>query len=99
MTREELIKSLTLLKEQASSSGGNTFVWDINIDSFNFVIDSAIKALEQEPKTGHWIEEFNDIEGEVRFTCSCCGKYQLFGTDFCYNCGAKMVEPQESEEV
>ena len=46
----------------------------------------------QEPKTGHWIEEFVDTEGEVRFTCSCCGKYQLFGTDFCYNCGAKMEE-------
>ena len=45
-----------------------------------------------EPRKGHWIEEFVDTEGEVRFTCSCCGKYQLFGTDFCYNCGAKMEE-------
>ncbi len=56
------------------------------------------KPLEQEPKIGHWIEEVNDLEGEVRFTCSSCGNYQLFGTDFCYHCGAKMVEPQESEE-
>lgn len=37
---------------------------------------------------GHWIEEFNDLEGEVRFTCSSCGKYQIFETDFCYNCGS-----------
>ncbi len=44
---------------------------------------------EQEPKTGHWIEEFNDIEGEVRFTCSNCGKYQLFATNYCYDCGSK----------
>jgi hypothetical protein len=51
-----------------------------------------------EPKTGHWIEEFNDLEGEVRFTCSSCGKYQLFETDFCYNCGAEMFEPQERSE-
>ncbi len=43
-----------------------------------------------EPRKGHWIEEFVHTEREVRFTCSCCGKYQLFGTDFCYNCGAKM---------
>ena len=50
-----------------------------------------------ELKIGHWTEEFVDTEGEVRFTCSCCGKYQLFGTDFCYHCGAKMVE-QESED-
>ena len=56
-----------------------------------------LPSVTPQPKTGHWIEEFVDTEGEVRFTCSCCGKYQLFGTDFCYNCGAKMVEPQESE--
>ena len=59
-------------------------------------VEEIVKALEQ-PKTGHWIEEFNELEGEVRFTCSRCGKYQLFGTDYCYNCGAKMIESQESE--
>lgn len=50
-----------------------------------------IKALPSvtpiRPK-GRWIEEFNDTEGEVRFTCSSCGKYQLFETDYCYNCGS-----------
>ncbi len=52
-------------------------------------LTDSIKALEQGPKTGHWTEEFNDIEGEVRFTCSSCGKYQLFATNYCYNCGSK----------
>ena len=47
---------------------------------------------------GHWIEEFNDLEGEVRFTCSSCRKYQLFETDFCYHCGVRMVEPQERND-
>ena len=64
MTREELIESLTTLKGQAHNSGGNSFVWDINLDSFNFVIDNAIKVLEQEPceyydtynKTCRWSE-------------------------------------------
>ena len=46
-------------------------------------------------RTGHWIREFNDIEGEVRFTCSSCGEFQLFGTDFCPNCGAKMEGESE----
>ena len=55
-------------------------------------------AIPSAEPTGHWIEEFNDLEGEVRFTCSSCGKYQLFSTDYCYNCGARMVEPQESED-
>lgn len=49
----------------------------------------------QEPKTGHWTEEFNDLEGEVRFTCSSCGKYQLFETDFCYHCGSDNREVVE----
>ena len=61
--------------------------------SIKAVIDTI--ALDQETKTGHWIDEFVDTEGEVRFTCSCCGKYQLFGTDFCYNCGAKMEEVED----
>lgn len=163
MTREELIESLTLLKEQARNSGANTFVWDINIDSFNFVMDSAIEVLEQEPTTknnlgvdcidraellkamdtwdkfgytetgcfvrapkndcvpyvhyndivncvkgmpsvtpqepreGHW-----DIKDNMWWVCSACGcqtrmmkKYNV--PRFCPACGAKMVEPQESE--
>lgn len=44
---------------------------------------------------GHWTEEFNDLEGEVRFTCSTCGKYQLFGTDFCYHCGSDNREVEK----
>ena len=62
---------------------------------FNEILNLAIKALEQEPRKGHWTEEFNDLEGEVRYTCSSCGKYQLFGTDFCYNCGSDNREVEE----
>ena len=56
-----------------------------DLEVTNAIIETA-KALE--PKTGHWIKEFNDLEGEVKFTCSRCGKYQPFETDFCYNCGS-----------
>jgi hypothetical protein len=44
---------------------------------------------------GHWIREFDDIEGEVRFTCSNCRKYQLFETDFCYHCGSDNRKEEE----
>lgn len=53
-----------------------------------------------EPKTGHWIKTIseNGITSAVR--CSECGfednRYMLFR--YCPNCGAKMVDPQESEE-
>jgi len=70
---------------------------------------------EQEPKTGHWIEE-NINEWSRKVFCSECGcsppfehfsngdVYSATGygvsnkTKYCPNCGAKMVEPQESEE-
>lgn len=57
-------------------------------------IDHA-PSVTPKQRTGHWIREFNDIEGEVRFTCSSCGEFQLFETDFCPNCGAKMEGESE----
>lgn len=55
------------------------------------------RLLEQEPKTGHWTHDGSHWKN--RFICSECG-YKLFDepTNFCPNCGAKMVEPQESED-
>lgn len=59
--------------------------------------DMAINALEQEPKTGKWIEE-DIFDGDVAYRCSVCN--ELFclmeGTpkdneyNYCPNCGAKM---------
>lgn len=50
-------------------------------------------------KTGHWVHKGQGIY------CSECGKesgYNPFGasrfSDYCPNCGCRMVEPQESEE-
>ena len=64
-------------------------------------VADAIKALEQEPKTGYW------VHGEY---CSECGcdvpayiidwKWQKdMNAKYCPNCGARMVEPQESEDT
>lgn len=57
----------------------------------------------QEPKTGHWIKS-RDSYGNHHFICSECGndiatRYADNWEDkYCSECGAKMVEPQESEE-
>lgn len=53
-----------------------------------------LKALEQEPKTGHWIAGEKISDG---FICSECGsQYEEYpiSHNYCPNCGAKM----ESEE-
>ncbi len=56
-------------------------------------------------QTGEWIDDgwYADGHSHKVFHCSECGHNVLgFKEDlskFCLNCGAKMVEPQESEEV
>ena len=51
--------------------------------------DMAIKALEQEPKTGHWIP--SHIPESILDECSECGfSCGAFTFNYCPNCGAKM---------
>ena len=61
-----------------------------------------IKALEQEQKTGHWIEK-EGWDGDLYYECSMCGEpfCLIDGTptdnmyNFCPNCGSKMVEVEK----
>ena len=56
--------------------------------------EMAIKALEQEPKTGHWIR----MKAYEKWGCSECStvfRFTFKEHDYCPNCGAKMVNPQE----
>ena len=57
-----------------------------------------LSSVNPQPKTGHWSHDGSHWKN--RFICSECG-YKLFDepTSYCPNCGAKMVEPQESEET
>lgn len=91
MTREEKQKAIDALKISAPIMAVTQEEFKDYIQTLNKIMD----WLEQEPRKGHWTEEFNDLEGEVRFTCSSCGKYQLFGTDFCYYCGSDNREVEE----
>lgn len=77
MTREEAIK---ILKEIEFPVNGD------NREHRDTAFDIAIKALEQEPKTGHWIDG----------VCSECGwdaGQEAFSEDanFCMKCGVKML--------
>lgn len=59
-------------------------------------IRNGIPFDEQEPKTGHWI----DVDG-IWFKCSECNAHMKMIPEYkeyyCPNCGARMVESQESE--
>lgn len=69
----------------------------------NIALDMAIEALDQEPKTAHWI--VNKEKSLAR--CSNCkfllknkDEIKLFGTfiqgySYCPYCGYRMIEPQD----
>lgn len=102
-----------MTKEEAIEFGE---MWlEINEDSKNSntykFFQMTLKALEQEPKIGHWIRnEKQGVQavGYLTYHCSECGreicsKYHgkislLKEYPYCH-CGAKMVEPPESEEI
>jgi hypothetical protein len=100
MTNEEAIRifnTLLLFKKV-----------DAPVEEIEKCLKMSIQALEKEQKIGHWTRKENEFIVPSRFnpikqiisTCSICGsRYMGIHKDFkyCPNCGAKMVEPQESE--
>lgn len=55
----------------------------------------GLPSVHPMPKTGHWIKE-----NILTCKCSICGKeaiianWQCILSDYCPNCGARMIEPQ-----
>jgi hypothetical protein len=89
----------------------NSLIDNTHLDGYD--LTEALDAIENKEKlppvtpkqkTGRWVK--NDWTP----ICSCCGKYKYEDIDgsiyddvwfpnYCPNCGCRMVEPQESEEV
>jgi len=66
---------------------------DVNYAQIMEYIDK-IPSVTLQPKTGHWI--FDEIL-DKHYYCSECKSMGVDYWDYCPYCGAKMVEPQESE--
>lgn len=76
-------------------------------------IESVPSVTPQEPKVGHWKDIYLDDRNEwIMFFCESCG--HQFGLEdrecgwrygdpipwkYCPDCGARMVEPEESEDA
>ena len=59
------------------------------------IIDD-LPSVTPKQKMGHWINYQKNIW--IYAQCSECGTVHDTKTNYCPNCGAKMVEPQESED-
>ena len=68
------------------------------------VTETIIKALEQKPKTGHWIKYGMPRCEEQHYKCTSCGYYINFGRwgefyarefKYCPHCGAEMKGEQD----
>jgi DNA-directed RNA polymerase subunit RPC12/RpoP len=87
--------------ENDSTFTGHIIVADLCRDTANL-----LEELEQEPKTGHWIAYEVRLPDRtiLNYRCSVCGRKLIgYNTEtlseapYCH-CGAKMIEPQESED-
>lgn len=92
MTGKEKQKAIDALKISVPIKALTQEEFNDYIQTLNKVMD----WLEQEPKIGHWIR-VTDKTGHLVWECDKCGWQQRFNANFCPDCGAKMIEPQESE--
>ena len=89
MIREEMLKTVELLRDTAKLHQPNEeILTDVKAESFVWVMELVIDALNQEPKIGHWIKR-EDAMGNTFYECSCCGGLR---SEYCPNCGSKMIE-------
>ena len=74
----------------------------VTSNEFRYKIVEDIKTLPPvtpKEKTGHWIENAPEYQNiDPPYICSECGNMHLRKTNYCDQCGARMFEPQGSEE-
>jgi hypothetical protein len=75
----------------------NCFTWTNTKDDVWYAV-KALPSVYPKQKTGHWIKIESYPLQEHDYECSECLKETDDNTwKYCPDCGAKMVEPQESE--
>lgn len=93
MTREEAITELKDLKDYCH----NTFMIK-TYEVYAQAINKAIESLENQ-NIGYWIENAPEWQNiDPPYICSECGNFHLRKTNYCDQCGAKMIEQQKSED-
>ena len=96
ISRQEAVEAFQMFREYESNRSNKGWVNRIE------TVLNQLPPVNPQPKTGHWIttsDYYTGAYGNIDYVeCSCCHEYSLEDGDFCPNCGARMVEPQESEK-
>ena len=76
----------------------------VNHHDYLDALNMAIKALEQEPRKGHWIDTNNlDVKYKAIYMCSncrsCYTEMKPINMNFCPNCGAQMDLEGNNETI
>ena len=82
-------------REQALSDYADWFGYGYANNAFYKHL-TIMPSVQPKPKTGYWIDR--EVYDADRWKCSECGRTEQYKENFCPSCGAKMVEPQESED-
>jgi Zn finger protein HypA/HybF involved in hydrogenase expression len=97
MTREEAINDLKDFIDTYITCHGEEDTIAVSLDNVDVeAFSMAIKALEQEPRKGHWIKGYTFPDGEY-WKCDKCNelikvKYPMH---YCNNCGSDNSEVEE----
>ena len=99
MTNGEKFKEIFSVT-QVDDCDLNVYAWLPNHDAIEIPLEWW-NAEYKEPKTGHWVKVTNGRGGHE---CDLCHEYapsyqsgEEHLTNYCPNCGAKMIEPQGSK--
>jgi DNA-directed RNA polymerase subunit RPC12/RpoP len=90
---------LNTIKETAQYHTGDSF----NADRLIRYIKELPSVTPQEPKTGHWMGDSygyicSNCEHSLNDLAQSMDYISFSKPKYCPNCGARMIEPQESEE-
>lgn len=96
ISRKEAIDEVKRIK---ISLGGKDIFQNESKESIVKILDD-LPSVTPQPKVGHWIENAPEYQNiDPPYICSECGNLHLRKTNYCDQCGCRMVEQQESEEA